>query len=59
MPMVPTTEVCVISSPMGGGATTCGQVVAVGGDVYRVIVQWDDQRAGDSTTRQVVTETRI
>lgn len=48
-----------LKSTMGGGATTCGQVVAVGGDVYRVIVQWDDQRAGDSTTRQVVTETRI
>ncbi|HRN61246.1 MAG TPA: prepilin-type N-terminal cleavage/methylation domain-containing protein [Luteimonas sp.] len=38
--------------------TTCGQIAGCP-DACVVTVQWDDQRAGGGTTRQVVTETRI
>lgn len=48
-----------LQATIGGGNTTCGQIIAAGGDVYRVIVQWDDQRAQGESTRQIVTETRI
>ncbi|WP_374607391.1 type IV pilus modification protein PilV [Thermomonas sp.] len=48
-----------LQATMGGGNTTCAQITAAGGDVYRIVVQWDDQRAGDDATRQMVTETRI
>ncbi|MCL7714195.1 type IV pilus modification protein PilV [Stenotrophomonas mori] len=39
--------------------TSCGQVQALGGDNYRITVQWDDQRAGGASNRQVVTEVRL
>lgn len=39
--------------------TTCGRIEALGNSRYRVTVQWDDQRAGGSNTRQVATEVRI
>ncbi len=41
-----------------GGATACGQITGCPANC-QIIVQWDDQRAGGSATRQLVTRTRI
>lgn len=41
-----------------GGATACGQITGCPANC-QIIVQWDDQRAGGSATRQLVTRTSI
>lgn len=50
-----------LKSTMGvaGDTSTCGRIEALGNSRYRITVQWDDQRAGGSSTRQVATEVRI
>ena len=50
-----------LKSTMGttNDTSTCGRIEALGNGRYRVTVQWDDQRAGGSSTRQVATEVRI
>ena len=49
-----------LKSTMGvaGDTTTCGSIEALNNNRYRITVQWDDQRAGGSATRQVATEVR-
>ena len=42
-----------------GDSSTCGRIEALGNNRFRITVQWDDQRAGGSSTRQVATEVRI
>ncbi len=42
-----------------GDTSTCGRIEALGNSRFRITVQWDDQRAGGSSTRQVATEVRI
>lgn len=42
-----------------GDSSTCGRIEALGNSRFRITVQWDDQRAGGSSTRQVATEVRI
>lgn len=42
-----------------GDTSTCGRIEILGNGRYRVTVQWDDQRAGGSATRQVATEVSI
>ncbi len=44
---------------VAGDTSTCGRIEALGNSRYRITVQWDDQRAGGSSTRQVATEVRI
>ncbi len=50
-----------LKSTMGvaGDTTTCGRIESLNNNRYRITVQWDDQRAGGSATRQVATEVRI
>lgn len=50
-----------LKSTMGvaGDVSTCGRIESLGDGRYRITVQWDDQRAGGSVTRQVATEVRI
>jgi len=50
-----------LKSTMGtaGDTSTCGRIEALGNSRFRITVQWDDQRAGGSSARQVATEVRI
>lgn len=43
----------------GMGPTACGQIIGCGGETCRIVVQWDDTRAGGSATEQLVTVTRL
>lgn len=43
---------------LGGGGTTCGQIAGCP-DACVITVRWNDQRAGGSATRDMVTEARI
>lgn len=47
-----------LQSTIGGGTTTCGQVTGCP-DACVITVQWNDQRGGGSTTRQIATGARI
>lgn len=38
---------------------TCGRIVDMGGGVFAITVQWNDQRAGGSQTRQMITEATL
>ncbi|MDE2407598.1 MAG: type IV pilus modification protein PilV, partial [Xanthomonadaceae bacterium] len=50
-----------LKNTIGSATTTCGKIVSLGGNNYRVTVQWDDTRAGNSTDdkRQIVTDASI
>lgn len=37
---------------VAGDTSTCGRIEALGNSRYRITVQWDDQRAGGSSTRR-------
>lgn len=47
-----------LKNTIGGGATTCGQITGCPGACV-ITVQWDDQRAGGSTARQLVTRATL
>lgn len=47
-----------LQSTLGGGASTCGQIAGCPDDCV-ITVRWNDQRAGGSATRNMVTRTRI
>lgn len=48
-----------IGSGVATDKTTCGRIQSLGGDNYRITVQWDDQRAGGGATRQQVMDASI
>ena len=43
----------------GMGPTACGQIVGCGGETCKIIIQWDDTRAGGALAEQLVTVTRL
>lgn len=43
----------------GMGPTACGQIVGCGGETCKIIVQWDDTRAGGAATEKMETVTRL
>ena len=47
-----------LKSTIGNNANTCGQIAGCP-DACVITVQWDDSRAGGSSTRTLVTRTRI
>lgn len=57
--------VTALKATIGSGVgddSTCGKIESLGGDGYRITVQWNDTRADSKTgndKRQVITETRI
>lgn len=39
-----------LKTTIGSASSTCGKIVSLGGNNYRVTVQWDDSRAGGAGT---------
>ncbi len=50
--------ITAMQGSIGGGITTCGQVLNCP-DACEITVRWDDSRGGGSATRDIVTRTRI
>ena len=48
-----------LKTTIGSAASTCGKIVSLGGNSYRVTVQWDDSRAGGAATKTIVTDASI
>ena len=48
-----------LKTTIGSATSTCGKIVSLGGNNYRVTVQWDDSRAGGAGTKTIVTDASI
>lgn len=48
-----------LKTTIGSSSTTCAKIVALGGNNYRITVQWDDTRAGGTANKQLVTDASI
>ena len=47
-----------LENQMGNVPGTCGRIESLGGDVFRITVQWDEERGGGGS-QTLVTETRL